>query len=1083
MADEYETLPDDPEAVDVPALGMVGRSQRRRRMARWALASGAILALGVGYLWTSREEIAGNVIQSTLDDYGIKGTYRIESIGPRRQILTDIVIGDPARPDLTIERAELTITPAFGLPRISAVRLVRPRINGAWREGRVSFGALDRYLYESPSEEPVQLPDIDLELVDARARIATPFGAAGAAAGGSGNLASGFAGHLALAVPRIEGQGCKGQGAGLDGRLTTSQGRTRFAGPLRLARLACTGDAAFALENGEMGLSLEADKSFAMVAGTSQLRIGKGGASGASWQSLAGQIDVNWREAGLTGRYRLDGKAIAAPGISLARLGSGGSLRSRDAFASFEWQGDLEGTGLAPDVATKSALAGWRKAAAGTLGAPLIGRIEDVLRRESAQSRLSADFTMRRRAGQLSLVVPNASLRGSSGASLLALSRVQMASGDKPALSGNFTSGGGLPAISGRIEQARGKQIKARFAMPDYRVADARLALPELVVNRMPDGSLNFAGRLQASGAIPGGRADGLVVPLSGGWSAQSGLSLWRECVALGAQRIRTGGLDLARPGLRLCPAARGRAMVESTAGPVRIAARVAALDLAGRMGEQPLRIKGGAVAIEPGGRVSFRNLDIALGPMQEASRFALARLDMRLGRSIDGSFSGGAFGLYPVPLDLRDAQGKWRLADGRLELRDASFTVEDRKVDDRFQPLIARDARLDMVDGAISAEALLRNPESDREVVRVDLRHDLGSGAGDARLAVDNLRFDDKLQPDMLSRLMLGVIANASGSVEGEGQIAWDGQGVTSSGDFGTEALDFAAAFGPAQGVSGRVHFTDLVNLTTARDQVLLMRSMNPGIEVFDGKIIYDLDGGEVLTMRDARWPFLGGSLVMDPVALRIGVAETRRYVLHLSGVEAGQFIDRMEMGNLSASGAFDGTIPLVFDENGGRIEGGMLRSRAPGGNLSYVGELTYEDLTPMANFAFDTLRSLDYRQMQVALDGPLTGEIVTKVSFDGIRQGAGAKSNIVTRQIAKLPIRFNVNIHAPFYRLITSLKAMYDPAMVRDPRDLGLMDSKGRASVSPQLRPEALLPSSGGAKETKSESPVQHRESETIP
>jgi len=38
-------------------------------------------------------------------------------------------------------------------------------------------------------------------------------------------------------------------------------------------------------------------------------------------------------------------------------------------------------------------------------------------------------------------------------------------------------------------------------------------------------------------------------------------------------------------------------------------------------------------------------------------------------------------------------------------------------------------------------------------------------------------------------------------------------------------------------------------------------------------------------------------------------------------------------------------------------------------------------------------------------------------------------------------------VNIRAPFYQLITSLKAMYDPAAVKDPRTLGLVDAQGRA------------------------------------
>ena len=146
----------------------------------------------------------------------------------------------------------------------------------------------------------------------------------------------------------------------------------------------------------------------------------------------------------------------------------------------------------------------------------------------------------------------------------------------------------------------------------------------------------------------------------------------------------------------------------------------------------------------------------------------------------------------------------------------------------------------------------------------------------------------------------------------------------------------------------------------------------------------------------------------------------------------------------------------------------------------MSYVGELTRENLGTMANFALDALKSLDYRQMSIAMDGNLTGEIVTKVRFDGVRQGAGAQRNFITRRFENLPIRFNVNVTAPFYQLITSIKSMYDPASVRDPRELGLLTDDGRVlqrAVSPPppaVTPDDLIPD---------QPPVQTSESETDP
>ena len=275
---------------------------------------------------------------------------------------------------------------------------------------------------------------------------------------------------------------------------------------------------------------------------------------------------------------------------------------------------------------------------------------------------------------------------------------------------------------------------------------------------------------------------------------------------------------------------------------------------------------------------------------------------------------------------------------------------------------------------------------------------------------------------------------------LRGSGQIEWDDAGIASTGRFSTEALDFAAAFGPVSGASGVIEFTDLLNLVTAPDQTLRVVAINPGIEVNDGVLRYALEPGNILAVKEGRWPFMDGSLRLRPVDIELGEDHAVRYVLDIDGIDAARFVQRLELGNLAATGKFDGQLPLIFDKDGGRIESGRLTSREPGGNVSYVGELTYKDLSPMANFAFDALRSIDFRHMAIQLEGPLDGEVVTRVTFDGISQGEEASSNFVTRRIAKLPIRFRLNIRAPFIQLMTSMRSLYDPEYVLDPRVLGI-------------------------------------------
>ena len=347
---------------------------------------------------------------------------------------------------------------------------------------------------------------------------------------------------------------------------------------------------------------------------------------------------------------------------------------------------------------------------------------------------------------------------------------------------------------------------------------------------------------------------------------------------------------------------------------------------------------------------------------------------------------------------------------------------------------------------------------------------------------AVPGLQFDAGLQPMELSSLTKGVVANTEGTVTGRGRIDWAADGtVTSTGRFTTDDLDFAAAFGPVKGASGTIEFTDLLNLTTAPGQTIRVASVNPGVEVFDGEVGFALQNGELLAVSGGTWPFMGGQLILRDVDLNLGVSEERRYIFEIVGLDAGTFVTEMELENITATGLFDGTVPIVFDERGnGRIDTGVLISRPPGGTVSYVGGLTYEDLSPIANFAFDALKSLDYSQMRVIMEGPLTGEIVTRVRFDGIRQGEGAKSNFVTKRLASLPLQFRINIKAQFYQLLNNLKSLYDPASVRDPRSLGLLSDDGTrllrrsitgAEAEPIIDPDDIIPD---------EIPIQEQESE---
>ncbi|WP_337191001.1 YdbH domain-containing protein [Qipengyuania vulgaris] len=1056
----------------------------RWRKKRWqvpALVVSMLVVIAV-LVWMNRFAIADDFVADQLEAYDLPATYEIERVGGQTQVISDLVIGDPNAPNFTAERVIVRLRHRFGLPEIGEVTLVEPRLFGRYVDGRLSFGSLDRVIFRDTGE-PSGLPDIDVAIRDGRGLLETEYGPIGLKLVGQGNIANGFAGIFAATAPALAFDGCEAADSTIFGEVTSRAGEPSFTGPLRVTSLGCAENELSVSDLvAELDVTASEDLSQPEIEAriaTDDVRLATNSA-----QSLSGTLRAQLNGGSMTSRYTVAARGVETPQALAALMTIEGTLRSRDNFARIELEGDVEGNGLRLGPVSINSIESLANSGEGTLLNPIARRISAALQAETRGSALAADLLFRRTDEGYSLSVPQAELTGGSGNRILSLSRFEIASrGEEPArIFGNIATGGpDLPRISGRMERSENGSSVFRLSMAPYEAGRAQLAIPGMTIVQGGSGALGFSGTIEASGPLPGGAVDQLSLPISGRWESGGDLALWRECTEFAFRRFAFAELNLSGPGLTLCPPP-GKPMLQFGKGGLKFAAGAPALDLNGSLGETPIRLASGPVGFAYPGTLRAQNLDISLGPVDTASRFLISDLSAEIGDNIAGTFSDAEIALAAVPMTLDDTSGNWDYTDGTLSIGDATFRLSDREEPDRFEPLIARDASLSLVDNIITAAAALRNPQTDRIVTLADIRHNLASGEGHADLKVEGLAFDDQLQPEDVSGLALGVIANAEGVITGEGRIDWSPSGeVTSTGTFSSEDLDFAAAFGPVQGASGTIEFTDLLGLTTAPNQRIRVASVNPGVEVLEGEVEFSLQNGEVLSVAGGSWPFMGGQLILREVDLNLGVSEERAYIFEIVGLDAAQFIAQMELENISATGIFDGTVPIIFDAAGnGRIEEGVLVSREPGGNISYVGELTYEDLSAIANFAFDALRSLDYSQMRVVMNGPLTGEIVTQVRFDGVRQGEDAETNFITRQLAKLPIQFRINIRAQFYQLITSVKAMYDPASVRDPRELGLLSDDGKRllrrsitgeEVEPEIDPDDVMPDEPTIQDQESE------------
>lgn len=1001
---------------------------------------GVLSLLGLAFIWTwmERERLAEGFIDEELASLGLPAEYEIVSVGPQQQILRNVVVGDPDAPDFTAEMVMIGIDYRLGAPAIGPIELVRPRLFGTYQDGELSFGSLDPVV-SAESDEPPGLPDFRLTLIDGRALIESDYGAIGIKTEGAGQLSDGFVGKVAATAPGLQVFGCSTEGATLYGDVTTDAGELSFSGPVRLRDVVCA-DGGPRMAQADISTDVTLDSDLAGLEAALGLSAARFDWGQSGMASLAGDFRATWRDGLLIARHDLTGEQLQTPFGSAVRITADGDIRAQDGFETAEWSADIEGEPLDFGNAFSGQLDTARTGAEQTLLEPLLAKLERALERNADGGRLVADVTVRRSGASTSLIVPQARLRATDGDTLAGMSRFAWSSGEdgNGRLSGNIATGGeGMPIITGRMERQGGSGLALRLKLEEYAAGDNSIEVPELLVTQSSSGALQFAGSALASGALPGGEVRGLSIPLTGSWSSASGLALGRGCTQVRFEQLELYALKLGRDALTLCP--RAGASLLSYSEELRVAARLPNLDLTGTLADSPFVLTADAVDLGYPSATSARGVDIRIGEEGSALRLFLGELEASLGETIGGRFAGGEAALDIVPLEIAELAGEWAYAEEALAIDNASFLILDREEQDRFQPLTARDASLVLVDNAVLAEAALRQPSSDRVVSNVAVAHDLSSGVGNAQIDVAGLVFDEALQPEDLTIYAQGLVQLAEGTITGSGEIQWNGDDVTSSGSFSTASLDFAAPFGPVQNARGTINFTDLIALTTAPNQVLTLGSINPGIEVLEGQVTYALEEGQLVRLKDATWPFMGGTLQLRPVDLNFAVEEARRYTLEIVGLDAETFVTRMEFSNLTASGTFDGTIPLVFDTDGnGRIEGGLLISRQPGGNVAYVGELQYEDMGAIANFAFDALRSLDYRQMGITMNGNLTGEIITNVQFDGVSQGEGASSNFLTRRIAKLPIRFNVNIRSEFFELTQVLRSLYDATYLRDPCDV---------------------------------------------
>lgn len=1027
-----------------PGVPEAGNALAYRQRAPWwarvasvlAIAMLAFLVAAIVVIWFRRLPIATHYLKGEFQRRGVIATYHLDRVGLRTQEVSNLVIGDPRRPDLVAKYARIeTLLKWNGNFEVYRIVARGVRLRGRLVHGHISWGQIDK-LMPPPTNKPFALPNFVLDVADSSISLATPFGPLGIAMQGNGRLSGGFAGHAAIVSAML----IPGRCAATDLHAYVAVGVTArhpdVEGPLTLDRFTCPASR-FDIRQPAFDAKARFNEAFTSIEGSGRMAIAQLDAGANGLADFDGDITYKGSLNHVVGSVRLSAQKSRLATISAQRTGLTGNYSLDGKAGRFSLIGDY----VAGNAALAPAMIANVTGPLASIGKSPIGPVAKSI--GDAMVRTAASFNS---AGRIKVV----NFPG-GGAARITSATIGSQEGAAARLAGGSgvtyywpvgglrvdtnlaMGGGGLPQANVNLHQPRpGAPISGTAILAPYSANGQRLILAPIKFDRGPGGSTSISTVAQLDGAFSNGHVRALRLPIDGLIGNGGGFAFGISCTPVSFTQLQTGSLELGSTRLNICPV-RAAIVSKSPGGAVQASGRIDRPRLDGRLGSSPLHVAavGGQLA---GQRFIFDGLNAQLGRSTSPVRIAATHFSGRLAGSFGGNFDGGSANIGKVPLMLSNAVGSWLYRSKVLTVKSAA-TVSDRDPDPRFYPLHTNDIRFRLAGDTISATGTLHHPASGTLITSVSIEHRLAEDSGHAMLDLPGITFGPTLQPDAITRLTEGVVALVNGTVRGSGRIDWGKGGkTTSSGDFSTTGLSLAAPFGPVTGLSTTLHFDDLLALTTPPGQLMTIATVNPGITVTDGIVHYQLLPHNHVKIEKGEWPFMGGRLILHETVLDFSQHSAKHLTFELQGFDAKQFVDSLGFQGFELSGRFDGVLPMVFDENGGRIVGGVLTSRAPGGELKYSGTKP-KGLAP--GLAVELLSDIRFQSMVIRLDGDLAGEFATRLTIDQVSLGPGHGflAGLVHRAFSRLPLKLNVNINGPFRALIQMAKAFKDPTEIIAP------------------------------------------------
>ncbi|HVY84712.1 MAG TPA: YdbH domain-containing protein [Caulobacterales bacterium] len=634
------------------------------------------------------------------------------------------------------------------------------------------------------------------------------------------------------------------------------------------------------------------------------------------------------------------------------------------------------------------------------------------------------------------------------------------------------TSGGGLPNATLLLDGADWAPdaplvADGSLTLANWRSEGAEIAAQDLDLSLVqpPDGEghLVVKGPARITGPLGDGDVRDLNVALDVTIAWERG---WRvtpnqRCLPVRMSTLNVAALSFQSGAFGLCAATQGALIAADAGNRLSGGFTIQSLQLNGRMAppdSQPARLRSSLVRGAFSGTTENIVLDVEAQAPSLAIDMARDRTLSVSGRRVtanarvadrrwrvDGLFESGELGDPTLPGDVRAIAGRWSMApeNDRVVIRvnagEARLVAHAANADDPrplFNPMRFADVDAVLDSGKITANGRLVLEAGGRELARFSAEHDVDAGVGAAHVNAPQITFDQHFQPYEITELARGLVDNVRGPVSATAEIQWGRDTLTATGHVRPEHVSLAMATIPViQDVSGDVYFDDLLQLTTPPGQALTVGLINPGVEVHNGRLRFQLLPDQHVAIEQADFDFSSGTLSVAPTTIALGAEETR-FELKLRDIDIATLIDQLDFGDLHATGRVQGSFPLLLTTRTAFIENGQLETAPGGGTISYVGQAG-NNTGGAAEVAFDALKSFHYDNLALTLNGDISGDVVTTIRFTGVNTGKPvnlAPISPVPGVVGELhargvPFRFNVTVTAPFRRLAEAASTITNP------------------------------------------------------